>query len=121
MPPLITKTRLALEQARQASTEAARIISKPEQRFPRFPSPGTRVGQVIAFLILPVGIMVSLQIIVAANQLFTGVFGVEQLAGGQNDIFAWLITAITGGAFLLFAWTWFQWVRTAGFGFFSWE
>lgn len=80
-----------------------------------------RVGQVIAFLFVGPLVMVSLRLIVVLNQLMTDILGVQPLGAGQDSIFAWLVTALTGGAFVAAAWLWFQFVRSGGFGWFTWR
>lgn len=81
----------------------------------------TRVGQILSALFLGPVIVVSLVLIVVLNTLMSDIFGVSDLGDSQTGIFGWLITAITGGALLLAAWGWFQFVRTAGFGWFSFD
>lgn len=79
----------------------------------------TRVGQILALFFLGPVILVSLALIVALNDVMSGVFGLSDYGESQGGIIGWLITAITGGAFLLAAYAWFQFVRTAGFGWFN--
>lgn len=102
----------------EAANEAVDRAITP-RRLERHIDGATRTGQVVAFFFLGPIIVASLPIIVVLNQLMTDLLGVRTLTGGQDPIFAWLVTAITGGALIVAAWAWFQFVRTAGFGAFS--
>ncbi len=78
-----------------------------------------RLYQILALLLLPIVIIVSLVCIVVLNEIMTEIFGVSTLEStSQQGILGWFITGVTAGLFLLAAWTWFQWVRTRGFGLF---
>lgn len=115
--------------------EAARgFQSETRERFPgllkRVATPklvakhvdgATRVGQVLSLIFLGPVIVVSLALIVAINGVMSGIFGVSDYGESQTGIVGWLITGITGGAFLLAAYAWFQFVRTAGFGWFNFD
>ncbi len=79
-----------------------------------------RAMQILSLCILPVLIVVSLPLIVAVNETMAQLFGVSEYNETQTGIVGWFITGITGGLFLLAAWSWFQWVRTYGFGIFRW-
>jgi hypothetical protein len=81
----------------------------------------TRVSQILSLLFLGPVIVVSLVLIVVLNNLLSDIFGVSDYGEAQGGIIGWLVTAITAGAFLLASWTWFQFVRTAGFGFFNYD
>lgn len=108
------------QEAREAGIDLLEQVITPERLRGKVDA-ADRIGQIIAFLFLGPVVVVSLQLIVVLNQLMTQLLGVSSLGADQNSIFAWLVTAITGGAFLLAAWFWFQFVRTAGMGAFSWE
>lgn len=108
-----------LRNAREGTPEFLAKVARPK-RLERFEGV-TRPGQVLAFLFVGPIIVVALALIVALNQVMAGVFA----TGWSPDDpftgpFGWLITALTLGAFILAAYTWFQFVRTAGFGFFTW-
>lgn len=77
----------------------------------------TRTGQVIAFFLLGPVVVASLQIIVVFHKFMVQILGVQPFTAGQDAVMAWMVTAVTGGAILLAAWFWFQFVRTAAFGF----
>ena len=79
----------------------------------------TRAGQVTAALFLPFIIVVSLTIIRVINQIMAGVLGAGLIGGEQFSITAFLVTFITMGTLIIAAWSWFQWVRTSGFGAFA--
>jgi len=82
----------------------------------------TRTGQFMAAMFLGPLIVVSLALIVVFNNLMSDVFvGNDPVDTQHSGMVAFVMTAITLGAFIAAAWAWFQWVRTAGFGFFSWE
>lgn len=115
-----TRARFLLDEARSSGIRTAEAVITPE--FVEEHVDGvTRTGQVLAFLFLGPVVMVSLELIVVLNQLMTEILGVQPLGAGQDPIFAWLVTALTGGAYILAAWTWFQFVRTGGFGLFTWH
>lgn len=111
------RARFAADRARVLGSEALERVITPRKLKDKADA-ATRTGQIVALFLLGPFIVVSLQLIVVLNQLMTDLLGVQPLGGGQDPIFAWLVTAITGGAFLLAAWAWFQYVRTAGFGVF---
>lgn len=112
--------RLALE-ARGKVPEFKELIVRPKF-LRRFDPDITRVGQVLAFLFMPPVVIVSLALITAINSLMVGIFvDAWDPNAFHTPIFAWLVTAITLGICILFAWSWFQFVRTAGFGMFNWE
>ena len=79
----------------------------------------TRTGQIIALLVLPFLIVVTLTIIRVINEVMTGVLGAGALEGEQLTITSFLVTALTLGCLIIGAWGWFQWVRTSGFGAFN--
>lgn len=81
----------------------------------------TRVGQVLSLLFLGPVIVVSLVFITVINSILSDVFGTSDYGEAQTGIVGWLITGITAGAFLMAAYSWFQFVRTAGFGWFSFD
>lgn len=110
--------RLVLETRRKAP-EVKEFIVRPKF-LKRFDPEITRVGQVLAFMFMPAVVIVSLALITALNSLLIGVF-VESWDpdGFHTPIFAWLVTAVTLGVCVMFAWSWFQFVRTAGFGMFN--
>lgn len=115
-----SKLRAVVEEARELGLDVFEQVKTPD-RLREKADAATRVGQIIAFLFIGPVVMVSLRLIVVLNELMTELLGVSSLGASQNDIFAWMVTAITGGAFLLAAWAWFQFVRTAGLGFFAWD
>lgn len=107
---------------RNAAPEVLQRIHRP-RKLERVADGATRAGQIVSLLFVGPLIVVSLALIVAFNALMASVFsgGDWQPGDPQQDLFAWLITAITLGTFILAAWTWFQFVRTAGFGWFSYD
>lgn len=115
----VAKLRALAEEARESGVELLDQIKTPERIRGKVDA-ADRIGQILAFLFLGPVVVVSLRLIVVLNLLMTDLLGVSSLGSAQNDIFAWLVTAITGGAFLMAAYAWFQFVRTAGLGFFSW-
>lgn len=115
----VSKLRALADEAREAGVDLIDQIKTPERLRGKVDA-ADRVGQIIAFFFIGPVVVVSLRLIVVLNLLMTDILGVSSLGSSQNDIFAWLVTAITGGAFLLAAYAWFQFVRTAGLGWFSW-
>lgn len=115
-----TRLRLLLDEARQEGLDLADTLLTPafvEEHVEDV----TRTGQVLAFFFVPVVVMVNLELIVVLNQLITELLGARPLGAGQDPIFAWLVTTLTAGAYVLSAWAWFQFVRTGGFGLFTWN
>lgn len=106
--------------ARESARGAARFAARPPFLEEKLDA-ATRVGQWMAALLLPMLIVVSLALITAFHQLLAGIFGATGDLGNQSDLFAFLITGITLGTFILVAYTWFLFVRTAGFGMFAME
>lgn len=104
--------------AREAATRATQAVLRPS-RLEEAANAATRVGQVVALLFVPIWVIVSLSLITAANNVLADIFGVTDYGAGQNEIVGFLVTGITLGALMLAMWSWFQWVRTAGFGFFK--
>lgn len=103
---------------REGTIKATQSIIRPK-RLERVSDGATRTGQIVALCLLGPLIMVSLALIVVLNQLMADVFGDSPVDSSQSDIVAFMITGITLGALMMAAWTWFQWVRTGGFGLFS--
>ena len=108
--------------SREKSKEIGLRILRPKKfdKFIRDPAED-RVSQILALLFVPIIIIVSLVAIVAMNEVMSEIFGVSDTDEAQTSLFGWFITGITGGLFLLAAWTWFQFVRTSGFGLFRFE
>lgn len=79
-----------------------------------------RAMQILSLCLVPVVIVVSLVMIVALNEVLSEIFGISEVQESQSGLIGWFVTAVTGGAFLLAAWSWFQFVRTYGFGIFRW-
>lgn len=104
---------------REEGPEVADRVLRPKY-LKKYADGSTRASQILALFFLGPLIVVSLALIVALNQTMAGVFG---SAWNSADPFsgptAWLITAITLGALIMAAYTWFQFVRTSGFGFFT--
>jgi len=100
---------------RKAAPEVLQRIHRP-RKLERVADGATRAGQIVSLLFVG-------PLIVVFNALMASVFagGDWQPGDPQQDLFAWLITAITLGTFILAAWTWFQFVRTAAFGWFSYD
>jgi hypothetical protein len=115
-----TQMRLIKDDVRHVLSELLEEIVNPGV-FEERAKGVTRGGQVLAFLFVGPVIMVSLQLIVVLNELMTEILGVKPLGAGQDPIFAWLVTALTGGAYVMFAWLWFQFVKTGAFGWFTWD
>lgn len=76
----------------------------------------TRTGQVMALLFVPFIITVTFPIIYVMNRLMAQVLGTGTITGDQFSIISFLVTLLTLTLFIMCAWGWFQWVRTAGFG-----
>ena len=106
--------------ARENLPDLAKRLGTP-QRLQRQVDGATRVGQILAFVFIGPVVVVSLVLIVVLNTLMTDIFGTADYGEAQGGIIGWLITAITAGAFLMAAWSWFQFVRTAGFGWFNFD
>lgn len=79
-----------------------------------------RFGQWLAVATLPVVVVISFAVMTVINQLMGQVMG-DWDVNDQTPILGWLVTFLTLGMFVLFAYGWFQYVRTAGFGFLSWR
>lgn len=103
-----------------ALREGGRFVLNPPQ-LERLTDASTRVTQIVALCFLPVVIIVSFELITAAHAVISGIFGANPPTGAQFDIIGFLLTAITAGMLILAAWTWFQFVRTSGFGLFAWK
>ena len=109
------------EVLREKGRETGLRILRPK-KFEKWTEGGEdRAMQILALTVLPCVIVVSLVLIVAMNEVLAGLFGVSEYDEAQGGIVGWFITAVTGGAFILAAWSWFQWVRTYGFGIFRWN
>lgn len=124
MPPtrqqLQNRLAMILEQLQSDAKSVCRQVMNPGfiQTFPE----ATRVGQIIAFMFVGVVVMISLQLIVVLNELVAQILvDGGSLGTTQDAIFSWLSTAITAGFYIIAAWGWFQFVRTAGFGLFTWD
>lgn len=109
-----------LRGAKEKSTDVGKQILRPRAFEKWTDGPEDRLMQVLSLLLVPMVIVVSLVIIVAINETLAGVFGVSEYNETQSGIVGWFITGITSGLFLLAAWSWFQFVRTYGFGIFRW-
>lgn len=109
-------------EATERSSGVVSSILRPK-RFERFVEEGNPdewTSQIVALMTLPMVIVISLVMIVVVNDVATDVFGGSVYQdSNQENIVGWLITALTGGMVILAAWTWFQFVRTSGFGFFK--
>lgn len=106
---------------RESIPDLAKRLATPK-RLQKHVDGATRMGQILSFVFLGPVIVVSLALIVALNGVMSEVFGLSDYGESpQQGIVAWLITGITGGAFLLAAYAWFQFVRTAGFGWFNFD
>lgn len=109
-----------LRELRSTANQTGTAIIRP--RFLQTAADGaTRTGQVICFFLLGPIILVSITLIEVLNQLMAGVLGTGLIEGGQLTITGFVITALTLTFLVVFAWGWFQWVRTAGFGVFKWD
>lgn len=95
-------------------------ILRPE-KLSKYDEMITRTGQWLAALFLGPVIVVSFTLITVLNQLMASILAGSTHPEAQEGIVAFLVTGITLGALVLAAWTWFQFVRTAGFGFFTFE
>lgn len=115
------QARFAFEELTASAREARSELVEPSFLEEEIQA-SNRVGQIIAFLMVGPLAVVSLQIIVVFNQLMTQVFGAQPLgSANQTNIFAWLITLLTAAAYVAAVWTWFIWVRSGGFGWFTWR
>ena len=102
--------------AKEKRREYAQRVIRPKV-FEKFvdDGPPDRVLQILAlFLVGPV-VVVSLVIIQVINNVISDLFGTGSF-GDQSSLWGWMVTGLTGGLFLLAAWSWFQFVRTYGFG-----
>lgn len=108
---------------REKAPDALESIQRPSFIDKRV-GPVERSGQWLAFFFLPVVVVVSFALMTA----FHGVMGTVLFDTWQDDptdeglpFIQWLVTLITLGMFGMVAWSWFQFVRTAGFGLFNWK
>lgn len=115
------RARFAFEQLTASAREARQEIVEPSFLQEEIDA-ADRVGQWVAFFFSPVLVVVGLRIIVILNQLMTQSFGAQPLGSAdQTNIFAWLITLLTAAAYVAMTWTIFVWVRSGGFGWFTWR
>ena len=112
------------DKPRERLSEYGKRVISPRS-FEKFRSEDPAVDrplQILSLLVLPVFIVVSLVIIVVINEVMAEVFGLSNYESiSQQGIMGWFITGVTGGLFLLAAWSWFQFVRTCGFGIFRFD
>lgn len=110
------------ETVKEKVKEGSERILRPESFKKWTDGPEDRMMQILSlFLIGPV-IVVSLVCIVVINETMSELFGISNYDNNsQAGIIGWFVTAVTGGLFLLAAWSWFQFVRTYGFGIFRWD
>lgn len=108
----------AVADLREFADRAKGSIANPK-RFEAKADGATRSGQVIAFMTVPMLIMISLVIIEAINGIMTAIVGAETIEPGQLNTVAFLVTGLTLGLLIMVGWLWFHYVRTAGFGAFT--
>lgn len=108
--------------AREKVSEGLQQVYKPKAFEKWTDGPEDRMMQVLSlFLIGPV-IVVSLVCIVVINEVMAEIFGLSSFESlTQQGLMGWFVTGITAGMFILAAWSWFQFVRTYGFGIFRWD
>lgn len=105
---------------REGVPDTLKRIATPK-RLEKHADGATRTGQILSLLFLGPVIVANLAVIVALNGVMSDIFGTSDYGEAQTGIVGWLVTGITGGAFLFSAYCWFQFVRSAGFGWFNFD
>lgn len=106
---------------RAAAPQAVQFVKAP--KFLEARAEGVeRIGQVLALMFLPIFILVNLIVVQVINNLMASAFGAGDWSssGDAVNVIGWLITFVTLLLVMLSGWIWFQFVRTAAFGFFKW-
>lgn len=110
----------ALRDFRERAPAIGERILRPK-RLQRFADGATRTSQWLSALFIGPVVVVSFAFIRVFNNLMTEIFQAQIPPDQQVGLIAWMITALTLFAFIIAAWGWFQFVRTAGFGWFSYD
>lgn len=112
-------TQAAVRLSKESAKSVGESIKRPK-KLQAAADGATRTGQIIALFMLGPVIVVNLTIIEVVHLLMADVILGADL-GDQLPILSFLITFITLGLLVVCAWGWFQFVRTAGFGGFSFD
>lgn len=108
--------------AKEKTAEISHRVMKPKSFEKWTRGPEDRLMQVVALLVVPFVIVVSFVVIVALNEVMSELFGLSEFESAtQQGIVGWFVTGVTAGLLILAAWSWFQFVRTYGFGIFRWN